>query len=68
MERGKFPSAHIDLLVTPDGTTYLSALALNGGLKGARIDRDTLDAMKQDILEKAAERTSRDVESKERKT
>jgi ribosomal protein S6--L-glutamate ligase len=55
MERGKFPYAHIDLLVTPDGHSYLSEIALNGGLKGARIEREDLDAMKRDILEKMAE-------------
>jgi ribosomal protein S6--L-glutamate ligase len=55
MERGKFPYAHIDLLVTADGHSYLSEIALNGGLKGARIEREDLDAMKRDILEKMAE-------------
>ena len=54
MERGKFPYAHIDLLVTADGNSYLSEIALNGGLKGARIEREDLDAMKRDILEKMA--------------
>jgi ribosomal protein S6--L-glutamate ligase len=54
MERGKFPYAHIDLLVTADGPIYLSEIALNGGLKGARIEREDLDAMKSDILEKMA--------------
>ena len=54
MERGKFPYAHIDLLVTTDGREYVSEIALNGGLKGARITREELDTMKQAILEKAA--------------
>jgi ribosomal protein S6--L-glutamate ligase len=54
MERGKFPYAHVDLLVTTDGRDYVSEIALNGGMKGARIKREELDAMKQDILEKAA--------------
>lgn len=54
MGRGKFPYAHIDLLVTADGHNYLSEIALNGGMKGARIKREDLDAMKMDILEKAA--------------
>jgi ribosomal protein S6--L-glutamate ligase len=54
MERGKFPYAHIDLLVTADGHSYLSEIALNGGLKGARIEREDLDAMKGNILEKMA--------------
>jgi len=36
------------------GHSYLSEIALNGGLKGARIEREDLDAMKKDILEKMA--------------
>ena len=54
MERGKFPYAHIDLLITEDGHAYLSEVALNGGMKGARISRDDLNALKKDILEKMA--------------
>jgi ribosomal protein S6--L-glutamate ligase len=54
MERGKFPYAHIDLLVTSQGHCYLSEIALNGGMKGARIEREELDALKRDILEKMA--------------
>ncbi len=54
MERGRFPYAHVDILVTTDGHNYLSEIALNGGMKGARIEREELDAIKQDILEKAA--------------
>jgi ribosomal protein S6--L-glutamate ligase len=55
MERGKFPYAHIDLLVTEKGKSYLSEIALNGGMKGARINREDLDALKRDLLEKMAE-------------
>jgi len=54
MEQGKFPYAHIDLLVTEDGHGYLSEIALNGGMKGARITREDLNALKKDILEKMA--------------
>ncbi|MDA8162496.1 MAG: hypothetical protein M0022_06280 [Desulfobacteraceae bacterium] len=36
MARGRFPYAHIDLMVTPGGI-YLSEINLRGGLKGARI-------------------------------
>jgi len=54
MERGKFPYAHIDLLVTAQGDIYLSEIALNGGMKGARIRREDLDAMKKDLLEQMA--------------
>jgi ribosomal protein S6--L-glutamate ligase len=54
MDRGKFPYAHIDILVTNDGKNYVSEMALNGGMKGAKIKREQLDAIKQDLLEKAA--------------
>ncbi|MDY6952314.1 MAG: hypothetical protein SWE60_12440 [Thermodesulfobacteriota bacterium] len=54
MERGKFPYAHIDLLVTPKGQSYLSEIALNGGMKGARVNREDLDAVKRDLLEEMA--------------
>lgn len=37
MERGKFPYAHIDLLVTESGNSYLSEINLRGGLRGAQI-------------------------------
>ncbi|NVM21289.1 MAG: hypothetical protein HWN68_05870 [Desulfobacterales bacterium] len=54
MERGKFPYAHIDLLVAEEGHSYLSEIALNGGMKGSRIRREDLDPLKKDILEKMA--------------
>jgi len=54
MERGKFPYAHIDLLIKKGGQAYLSEAALNGGMKGSRISRPELDAMKQGILEEMA--------------
>ncbi len=54
IERGKFPYAHMDLLVTQQGPVYLSEIALNGGLKGSRMDREDLDARKRDLLEKMA--------------
>jgi len=54
MARGKFPYAHIDVQVTDDGTFYLSEIALNGGTKGAMVDRMELDKKKQDMLEHLA--------------
>jgi ribosomal protein S6--L-glutamate ligase len=54
MERGKFPYAHIDLLIDVEGRCFLSEAALNGGMKGSRISREELDRIKQDILEKMA--------------
>lgn len=37
MERGKYPYAHLDLMVTPEGRTYLSEINLRGGIRGAAI-------------------------------
>ena len=54
MDRGRFPYAHIDLLIVADGTSYLSEIALNGGTKGARIDRRELDRIKTEVLEQLA--------------
>lgn len=54
MERGKFPYAHIDLLIDEEGRAYVSEAALNGGMKGARISREDLDILKNDLLETMA--------------
>ena len=54
MQRGKFPHAHIDLMVLSDDTCFLSEIALNGGIKGARISREELDQKKMALLEKLA--------------
>ena len=48
--RGKFPYAHIDLLITDSGEYYLSEIALNGGIRGAGSNRKDLKRMKQDHL------------------
>lgn len=37
MARGNFPYAHIDLMIAPDGSTYLAEINLRGGLRGAKI-------------------------------
>ena len=55
MQRGRFPYAHIDLMVMSDDTCYLSEIALNGGIKGARISREELDQKKAELLEKMAD-------------
>jgi hypothetical protein len=44
----------MDLLIEKDGRGYVSEVALNGGMKGARIKREDLDIIKKDILEKMA--------------
>ena len=56
MERGKFPYAHIDLLVDEKNTVYLSEIALEGGIKGAQINRQNLAEKKQSVLEKSAKK------------
>lgn len=55
MGRGKFPYAHLDVHITDDGTYYLSEIALNGGIKGAKIRRKDLDQKKQEVLERLAQ-------------
>lgn len=45
MARGKFPNAHIDLVVTDAGKTYFSEINLNGGIKGAKINRSQYKEM-----------------------
>jgi len=51
MKRGKFPYAHIDLLVMDSGEYYLSEISLNGGSRGAKITRQALDQKKREVLE-----------------
>ncbi|MDY6792929.1 MAG: hypothetical protein SWH54_16820 [Thermodesulfobacteriota bacterium] len=54
MKRGKFPFAHIDLHILKNGNCFLSEIALNGGIKGAVIDRNELDEKKRAVLEQMA--------------
>jgi ribosomal protein S6--L-glutamate ligase len=54
MVQGKFPYAHVDLQITDNGKYFLSEIALNGGIKGARIGRKELDQKKQNLLENLA--------------
>ncbi|KPJ74261.1 MAG: hypothetical protein AMJ54_17210 [Deltaproteobacteria bacterium SG8_13] len=69
MARGRFPYAHLDLLIRGDGTCHLSEIALDGGTKGARIDRKELDRIKSEVLEQcAAEILSTDPQSGRRQT
>jgi ribosomal protein S6--L-glutamate ligase len=55
MARGGFPYAHLDLLIGDDGRRHLSELALHGGVKGARIERDELERIQTQVLEQLAE-------------
>jgi len=52
MHRARFPFAHIDLQVLPDGACYLSEIALNGGIQGAEISRKALDQKKQAVIDR----------------
>jgi glutathione synthase/RimK-type ligase-like ATP-grasp enzyme len=55
MTRAQMPFAHIDLLITRDGATYLSEVSLNGGLHGATISGAELAQLKQAHLSWLAE-------------
>lgn len=48
MARAKFPYAHVDLLLAPDGSTWLSEINLRGGLRGATLSQqDYLKAVEK---------------------
>jgi ribosomal protein S6--L-glutamate ligase len=55
MVRGKFPYAHLDLMVTKEGATFLTEINLRGGIKGAQIKssdyRRKIDAIHQKAVE-----------------
>ena len=54
MERGRFPYAHLDMMVFADGSCFLSEIALEGGIKGAKISRSELNRLKAQQLEEMA--------------
>ena len=54
MQRGRFPFAHLDLMIFENGECYLSEITLTGGIKGARIGRQELEQKKKALLEKLA--------------
>ena len=58
MQRGKFPFAHLDLMILENGACYLSEITLNGGIKGARIGRQELDRRKKALLEELARKSA----------
>jgi len=53
MARGKFPYAHIDLMVTETGATYLTEINLRGGIRGARLTAGQYREMVTAIHEQA---------------
>ncbi len=44
MERGNYPYAHLDLMITEEGATYLAEINLRGGMRGAVVDSRTYKA------------------------
>lgn len=52
MLKGRFPYAHLDLLITEDRKSYLSEIALNGGTKGAAISGSELEKLKRIMIER----------------
>lgn len=55
MERAQFPFAHLDLHIMADGSYYLSEIALNGGIRAARIKRADLEDKKQAVIDRLIE-------------
>jgi len=59
MERGRFPYAHIDILVTGAGTSYLGEINLRGGIRGAGIKgpeyREKIAAIHEKYLKSISE-------------
>ena len=57
MERGCFPYAHLDILVTKDGKSYLGEINLRGGIQGAKISpeeyQEKVEVIHQMMLQKA---------------
>jgi glutathione synthase/RimK-type ligase-like ATP-grasp enzyme len=58
MQRGDFPYAHLDLMLTPDGDCRLIEINLRGGLKGAKISGKEYQGKLDMIHEKLLERLS----------
>lgn len=54
MDRGAFPYAHIDILRTADGRSYLGEINLRGGLRGAQIKgtkyQETIESIHRDFI------------------
>jgi ribosomal protein S6--L-glutamate ligase len=58
MQRAGFPFAHLDLHITANGQHRLSEIALNGGIRAARIDRDALEGKKQAVIDRLVAKLS----------
>jgi len=55
MDAGKFPYAHVDLMLTENGNIYLQEINLRGGLRGARISPEDYRNKLEKIHEKQLE-------------
>lgn len=51
MSRGKFPYAHIDLQIGKDDVCFLAEIALNGGIRSARISARELAQRKKAVID-----------------
>jgi len=55
MDRASFPYAHVDLLLDPNGNTWLSEINLRGGLRGSTLSQqdylDAIEKMNAEMLE-----------------
>lgn len=64
MERASFPYAHLDLMITKEGETYLAEINLRGGIRGAAIDpgsyRTKVEAIETKLLQRKTNEKSTD--------
>ncbi len=56
IERARFPYAHLDLQIMPDGRLHIFEIALNGGIRGSRLERSDLERKKAKRLALLAEK------------
>ncbi len=52
MKRARFPFAHLDLHIMADGRYCLCEIALNGGIRAARINREQLEDKKRAAIDR----------------
>ena len=55
IDRARFPYAHLDLQIMPDGCLHMFEIALNGGIQGSRLERPDLERRKSERLQQLAE-------------
>ncbi len=52
MQRGHYPYAHLDLMVTESNETFLAEINLRGGMRGAVVDPKSYRTMIAEVIEK----------------